>query len=101
MVVSARLHCIILGFLLHRTAISIAYNQKNDSIMYAVGLDAYCNQIGDFDPMVLAEQVQALEKEHTRLIPVIAAKISEYRTHFEATCCSVFLSSSEAKRGQG
>jgi polysaccharide pyruvyl transferase WcaK-like protein len=93
-VVSSRFHVILFGFLLQRPAISIAYNQKSDSIMRAMGLDNYCHQISDFDPLELAAQIQRLEEERDRLVPVIARRVSEYRARFEEVCCKVFVPTS-------
>jgi polysaccharide pyruvyl transferase WcaK-like protein len=77
-VVSSRLHPIIFGLLLDKPAVSIAYNQKNDSVMRAVGLDAFRHQIDDFDPGLLYADVRRIEAQ----APALRAQIHQVVTRF-------------------
>lgn len=58
-VVATRYHTIVAAVMCGRPAISIAYAAKNDVVMKTFGLDAYCQNIWDFDLETLREHFAA------------------------------------------
>lgn len=84
LVIASRFHNILKSFLLGRPAISIGYARKNDELMNAMGLSAYCHAIEQFDPAdVLAQfrQMSALPRAPTA---TIEQRVTEYRVALAA-----------------
>jgi polysaccharide pyruvyl transferase WcaK-like protein len=80
-VVATRFHNVICSLMVGKPAISIGYSAKNDAIMSAMGLEAYCQHIEDLDVDLLVRQLQALlhrRGEHERNISRVN---SLYRLH--------------------
>jgi len=90
MVVATRFHNILLALMLNKPAISISYDTKNDSLMAAVGLAEYCQDIDHLDVHKLVEQFVTLEGKTEILKPHIQQKTEEYRGVLDEQYRSIF-----------
>lgn len=78
-VVATRFHNVLLALLLEKPVISISYNQKNDDLMAAMGLDAYCQPIGALDVPRLHEQFVRLQARAATVQEQIAAQTTRHK----------------------
>lgn len=55
-VIASRFHNVVLSLLMARPVLSLSYDRKNDVLMEAMGLGAYCQELDDLDPERLERQ---------------------------------------------
>jgi polysaccharide pyruvyl transferase WcaK-like protein len=79
LVIAARFHNILKAVLLGRPAISISYARKNDELMGAMGLGAYCHPIEQFDPDRVFAQVREMAAMSEPPVATIRQRVTEYR----------------------
>jgi polysaccharide pyruvyl transferase WcaK-like protein len=79
-VVSPRFHNVVLGLLLNRPVIAIAYHEKFSALMEGTDLGNYNLHIDDFDTRTLIETFIELDKNSDRLKLQINRKVEEYCT---------------------
>ena len=83
-VVSPRFHNIVLGIMLNKPVISLAYHEKFMSLMTDMGLPEYCQHLDDLDVGKLIEQLKSLEKTTTSHLSYVKRKMEEYRMALDA-----------------
>lgn len=79
-VVSPRFHNLVFGIMLGKPAISISYDPKNDALLEACGLGAYCQSIENVDLERLIGQFIDLESQADRLRIEMQRKSDEFRS---------------------
>jgi len=79
MVVATRFHNVLLALMLNKPVISISYDRKNDSLMEAVGLSNYCQNIEKLDVSRLITQFTKLRENGDRLKTQIKERVHEHR----------------------
>jgi polysaccharide pyruvyl transferase WcaK-like protein len=82
-VVASRFHNVLLGLFLGKPVVSIAYNEKNDALMAAVGLERYCQWIHDFGVDRLREQFLELEGDPEGIRRSIVTKAATFRDELD------------------
>ena len=83
LVVATRFHNVLLALLLNKPAISISFHQKCDSLMSAMGLPEYSQDIKQLSPERLIEQFCELERNAPRLKRSIAEKTDRFRSDLD------------------
>jgi len=66
-VVATRFHNVLLALLLNKPVISLSFHSKCTSLMRAMGLSEYCQQIGQLSLSELIEQFREVEKDGRKL----------------------------------
>lgn len=79
MVIATRFHNVLLSLLCNKPVIAISFHHKCDSLMNAVGLSAYCEDINDLKADRLIEKFRNLETNASALKPLISEKVTEFR----------------------
>ena len=82
-VVASRFHNVLLALFLGKPVVSVSYNEKNDALMTAVGLEKYCQSIDDFDIRRLTEQFTDIEANWGRIRSTIEARRASFRDHLD------------------
>jgi polysaccharide pyruvyl transferase WcaK-like protein len=82
-VVSARLHNILLALMFNKPAISISDHKKVESLMEGVGLGPYSHDIDLLDLHKLEENLLRLERDAAELRPFIRQRVEECRKALE------------------
>lgn len=82
-VVSPRLHNVILGLLLNRPVICISYHEKCSALMEEVGLTKYILNIDNLDICSFIRTIIDLEKNIDNVKPRIEYKVEEFRKALE------------------
>ena len=82
-IVATRYHNILCSLLLGRPAVSIGYNWKNDALMNAMNLSAFCQRIEELDEVRLNAQFHALAKNPREIIDSITQRNAEYRAQLD------------------
>jgi polysaccharide pyruvyl transferase WcaK-like protein len=77
--VATRFHNVVLALLLNKPVISISFHHKCASLMSAMGLSKYCQDINELKAARLIEQFRDLEKNAEKLKPLIKQKTEEFR----------------------
>jgi polysaccharide pyruvyl transferase WcaK-like protein len=91
-VVASRFHNVLLALFLGKPVVSIAYNEKNDALMAAVGLERYCQWIHDFSLDRLQEQFLELEGDPEGMRRAIATKAATFRQELDDQYRRLFAS---------
>jgi polysaccharide pyruvyl transferase WcaK-like protein len=78
-VVATRFHNLLLALLCNKPVISISFHHKCESLMGAMGLSAYCVDFSDWKADILIDKFRDLERNASRLKPLIAEKVVEFR----------------------
>jgi polysaccharide pyruvyl transferase WcaK-like protein len=79
LVVATRFHNVLLALLLQKPVISISYNQKNDDLLRAAGLGAFCQPLLQLDVERLYQQFLQLQAEAPSIRDHLAAYNAEQR----------------------
>lgn len=78
-VVSPRFHNVVLGLLVNRPVIALAYQEKFSVLMEELGLARYCLNIDHLDANTLVGRFVELEKHNNELKPLIRESVRKYR----------------------
>lgn len=78
-VVATRFHNAVLALVLNKPVIVVSFHQKHVSLMQAMGMSEYSQDLSDLDVGRLIEQFGELEKNANRLTPLIRQRTEEYR----------------------
>ena len=89
-VVASRFHNVLLALFLGKPVVSVSYNEKNDALMTAVGLEKYCQSIDDFDLRRLTEQITDIEANWGRLRSTIMTRGAAFRDDLEQQYRRIF-----------
>lgn len=100
MVVATRFHNVLLALMLNKPVLSISYDQKNDSLMAAVGLGDYCQSIDTLDINRLVEQFLTLRHNTATLKPYIKQRTEEYRAALQDQYRFIFTESISPSRNR-
>jgi polysaccharide pyruvyl transferase WcaK-like protein len=77
-VVASRFHNLICALRVGRPTVSLGYATKNRRLMRSMGLQDYCQDIGDVDAARLLEQLRAARADAAALNARIAAVAARY-----------------------
>lgn len=78
-VIASRFHNVLLALMLGKPVVAISFHEKVDSLMSAVGLTEFCQDIENIDLEKLTAQFAAL-KEHTEYLKLqVQQKTESYR----------------------
>jgi polysaccharide pyruvyl transferase WcaK-like protein len=89
-VVASRFHNLLLALMLGKPALAISFHEKDDSLMTAVGLQEFRQNIANFDVSTLIEQFVRLEENADRLRQEIMRKTEGYRTELDEQYSCIF-----------
>jgi polysaccharide pyruvyl transferase WcaK-like protein len=89
-VVASRFHNLLLALVLGKPALAISFHEKDDSLMTAVGLREFCQDIANLDVSTLIEQFVRLEENSERLRQVIRLKTKGYRQELDKQYSCIF-----------
>jgi polysaccharide pyruvyl transferase WcaK-like protein len=73
-VLATRYHNVLIALKLGKPTISISYADKNNVLMAAMGLDAFCQPAGAVDLDLLIEQFQRLEASREQIVPTLVER---------------------------
>ena len=90
LVVATRFHNLVLALLLKKPVVSISYHPKNDSLMRAVGLAAYCQPIDRLDVDRLIAQFASLERNKAAITSALGPRLDEYRRRLDDQYTAIF-----------
>jgi polysaccharide pyruvyl transferase WcaK-like protein len=82
-VITSRLHGVILSYLLNKPAIAISYDRKVDVLMADMEQTDYCLDINDFDLGSLIDRLKLLESNRSIIERKIESRISHFRNSLE------------------
>lgn len=89
-VVASRFHNLLLALMLAKPALAISFHEKDDSLMTAVGLQEFCQDIKNLDVSRLIEQFVRLEEDADRLREEIRRKTRRYRRELDKQYTRIF-----------
>jgi polysaccharide pyruvyl transferase WcaK-like protein len=89
-VVASRFHNLLLALMLGKPALAISFHEKDDSLMTAVGLQEFCQDIANMDVSRLKEQFVRLEEDADRLRQEIRLKTKGYRMELDRQYSCIF-----------
>jgi polysaccharide pyruvyl transferase WcaK-like protein len=78
-VVATRFHNVLLALALNKPVIAVTFHHKSVSLMNAMGLSEYAQDIGDLDVGRLIERFGELERDATELKALIRQTTGDYR----------------------
>lgn len=78
-VVASRFHNVLLALWLNKPVLAISFHEKVDSLMEAVGLGEFRQDINDIDVDRMTKQLRTLEQTATAVKAQIKEKAEEYR----------------------
>lgn len=78
-VVATRFHNLVFSLLLNKPVIAIAFHHKCTSLMDAMGLSEYCQEIHAIDPEQLTEQFRSLEANRGEIKALIDQRVRRER----------------------
>jgi polysaccharide pyruvyl transferase WcaK-like protein len=76
--------------MLGKPALAISFHEKDDSLMTAMGLQEFCQDIANFDVSTLIEQFIRLEENADRLRQEIRRKAKDYRRELDKQYSCIF-----------
>ena len=89
-VVVTRFHNVLLALFLNKPVISISFHHKCVSLMGAMGMSEYCQDINRLDVDRLIEQFCDLEKNAEKLRLLIKQKTEEFRKALDEQYTVIF-----------
>jgi polysaccharide pyruvyl transferase WcaK-like protein len=89
-VVASRFHNLLLALMLGKPALAISFHEKDDSLMTALGLQEFCQDIANLDVSTLIEQFVRLEESANRLRQEIRLKTKAYRNELDRQYSCIF-----------
>ncbi len=78
-VVASRFHNLVLALALNKPVVAISFHEKDDSLMTAMGLGEFCQDIGNVDVERLIGQFITVEKNADNLKRHIEQKTEDFR----------------------
>jgi polysaccharide pyruvyl transferase WcaK-like protein len=97
-VVATRYHNLILAFLLDKPAVSISHMDKDDELMAAMGLSAYCLPLNEIEADRLLETFSRMERHAGEVRQNIRRRVQICRERLEEQYALVF---GESDQGTG
>ncbi len=98
-VVASRFHNLLLALMLGKPALAISFHEKDDSLMTAMGLEEFRQDIAKLDVSKLIEQFLRLEQDADRLREEIRRKTKRYRRELDKQYSRIFEQSERYKPG--
>jgi polysaccharide pyruvyl transferase WcaK-like protein len=89
-VVASRFHNLLLALMIGKPALAISFHEKDDSLMTAVGLQEFRQDIANLDLSTLIEQFVRLEENADRLRQEIRRKTKGYRRELDKQYSRIF-----------
>jgi len=89
-VVASRFHNLLLALMLGKPALAISFHEKDDSLMAAMGLQEFRQDIANLDVSALIEQFVRLEQNADRLSQQIRRKTKGYRRELDKQYTCIF-----------
>jgi polysaccharide pyruvyl transferase WcaK-like protein len=89
-VVASRFHNLLFALILGKPALAISFHEKDDSLMTAVGLQDFLQDIASLDVSTLIEQFVRLEENAERLREEIRRKTKGYRRDLDKQYSRIF-----------
>ena len=89
-VVASRFHNLLLALMLGKPALAISFHEKDDSLMTAMGLQEFCQDIANLDVSALIEQFIRLEENADRVRQEIRRKAKDYRRELDKQYSCIF-----------
>jgi polysaccharide pyruvyl transferase WcaK-like protein len=89
-VVASRFHNLLLALMLGKPALAISFHEKDDSLMTAVELQEFCQDIANLDVSTLIEQFVRLEENADCLRQEIRRKTKGYRKELDKQYSRIF-----------
>jgi len=89
-VVASRFHNLLLALMLGKPALAISFHEKDDSLMTAMGLQEFRQDIANLDVSTLIEQFARLEKNADCLSQQIRHKTRDYRSELDRQYSRIF-----------
>jgi polysaccharide pyruvyl transferase WcaK-like protein len=89
-VVASRFHNLLLALMLGKPALAISFHEKDNSLMTALGLQEFCQDIANLDVSTLIEQFVRLEENSDRLREEIGRKTNSYRRELDKQYSRIF-----------
>ena len=89
-VVATRFHNVLLGLMLKRPVVAISYHPKIASLMEAMDLSQYCQDIEHLDVAGLIRQFSELERNRSTVQALIERKTAECRRALDEQYDAVF-----------
>ena len=89
-VIATRFHNILLALLLNKPVVALSYHEKIASLMAAVGMGEYCQNVDRLDVDLLVEQFLKLEKNAGIVKPLIERKVEHYRKALDQQYAHIF-----------
>ena len=89
-VVASRFHNLLLALMLGKPALAISFHEKDDSLMMAVGLQEFRQDIARLDVSALIEQFVRLEKNADRVRQELRRTINGYRKELDKQYSCIF-----------
>jgi polysaccharide pyruvyl transferase WcaK-like protein len=90
LVVATRFHNVLLAILLGKPVVSISHMDKNDALMAAMGLSAYCRGLDGIREDEIVALFEELEKNAQQVRSLIQAKLELFRAQLEEQYSIVF-----------
>jgi polysaccharide pyruvyl transferase WcaK-like protein len=82
-VVASRFHNVLLALMLRKPVVAISFHEKVDSLMSAMGMTEFCQDIENVDVEKLIDQVTALEKNEESIKCRLEQQSDLYRSKLE------------------
>jgi len=89
-VVASRFHNLLLALMLGKPALAISFHEKDDSLMAALGLQEFRQDIASLDVSRLIEQLVRLEENADLLCQEIRGKTKGYRRELDRQYRCIF-----------
>jgi polysaccharide pyruvyl transferase WcaK-like protein len=83
LVVASRFHNVLCSLMMKKPVVSIGYHAKNDLLMEAFGLGAYCQRIDTLDTDLLIRQFQDCGDRRDALTRGIQARLDDFRERLD------------------
>ncbi len=90
LVVATRFHNVLLSLLLKKPVVSISHRDKNDQLMAAMGLSAYCRGMNTVTFEEIVQLFQDLEANADTIRATLAQKLDQYRADLELQYGTIF-----------
>jgi polysaccharide pyruvyl transferase WcaK-like protein len=89
-VVATRFHNILLALMLNKPVLALAHHEKVRSLMTAVGLGEYCEDLGGVDVQRLRQQFSALAADAEVVRSSVKQRTEEYRSALDEQYRHIF-----------
>jgi polysaccharide pyruvyl transferase WcaK-like protein len=90
LVVATRFHNVLLSILLGKPVVSISHMDKNDALMSAMGLSAYCRGLAHVEEEQIVALFRELEQNAPQIRATIREKLQLFREQLEQQYSIVF-----------